>query len=241
LVQANPYQLNISSLDKLLPKTRVWLSSFEQLNNLEKSRFSELKGALGQNYIFVDSLFHQDLCFSKLVFHGERDKNRNKVFMTRIEEDNFVFVHGSDIQLLDEEAVQIILSWKPDLLVVSGPPLYLTVKMTKKLEQNAFNNARILSDHIPTVIIDHHLLRNYKGLDWLGKIKKRTKNKVLCAACYMNKPLLMLEADRLKLYKEMSVTADWHTKYAQGLVNTQYYWDRGNKIYHKESKTSSGE
>jgi hypothetical protein len=39
----------------------------------------------------------------------------------------------------------------------------------------------------------------------------------------------------------MSVTADWHTKYAQGLVNTQYYWDRGNKIYHKESKTSSGE
>jgi uncharacterized protein len=233
LVQANPYQLNISSLNKLAPSTRVWLSSSEQLNNLEKSRFSELKVSLGQNYIFVNSVFRRDLCFSRLVFHGERDKNRNKVFMTRIEEDNFVFVHGSDIQLLDEEAVQIILAWKPDLLVVSGPPLYLTVKMNKRLIQSAFYNAQLLSKNIPTIIIDHHLLRDYQGLDWLKKINSKSNNKVLCAAGYMQKPLMMLEADRLKLYSEMPVQPGWHNKYAQGLVNTEKYWDRGNKIYLK--------
>jgi len=231
LVQANPYQLNISSLNKLRPKTRVWLSSFEELNNLEKSRFSELKSALGQNYIFINNLFHRDLCFSKLVFHGERDKNRNKVFMTRIEEDGFVFAHGSDIQLLDEEAVQIILSWKPDLLVVSGPPLYLSTKMNKTLRQIADNNSRLLSDNIPTTIIDHHLLRNYQGLDWLKDINSETKNRVMNAADYMHRPLMMLEADRIMLYKEMPVESDWHSKYARDLVNTQNYWNRGNKIY----------
>jgi len=99
LAKPNLYQLNINCLSKLEPKTRIWLSPVEQLNNLEKSRFSELNDALGRNYNFVDSVFRRDLCFSKMVFHGERDKNRNKVFMTRIEEDNFVFVHGSDIPI----------------------------------------------------------------------------------------------------------------------------------------------
>jgi len=44
--------------------------------------------------------------------------------MTRIEGD-FVFVHASDIQLLGDEAVSQILSWKPDIVFASGPPLYL--------------------------------------------------------------------------------------------------------------------
>jgi len=141
-------------------------------------------------------------------------------------------------QLLDEEAVQIILSWKPDLLVVSGPPLYLKVKMNKRLTQSAFYNAQLLSKNIPTTIIDHHLLRDYQGLDWLKKINSKTNNKVLCAAGYMQKPLMMLEADRLKLYTEMPVQSGWHNKYAKGLVNTEKYWDRGNKIYLKELRIS---
>jgi hypothetical protein len=236
LVHANPYQLSLNCLSTLKPKVRIWLSIFENLNNLEKSRFTDLEEILGKNYNFVDSQFKKDFCFSKMVYHGERDKNGNKVFMTRIEEDGFVFVHGSDIQLLDEEAVQIILSWKPDLLVVSGPPLYLSTKMNDKLSQIATNNALLLSNRIPTVIIDHHLLRGEQGLDWLRYIDSKTKNKVLCAAEFMQQLLMMLEADRIMLYKEMPVTPDWHTKYVQGFVNTQYYWAEGIKYIKKNQK-----
>lgn len=233
LVHANPYQLNINSLRTLKTKVKIWLSLFENLNNLEKSRFIDLQEILGKNYNFVNNQFKKDICFSRMVYHGERAKN--KVFMTCIEEEGFVFVHGSDIQLLDKEAIQIILSWKPDLLIVSGPPLYLSVKMNKELRQNAFNNASLLSDNIPTVIIDHHLLRDYQGLDWLKKINSKTKNTVLCAAEYMQKPLMMLEGDREKLYKEMSVISRWHDKYVMGQVDTMEYWDRGIKIYQRKT------
>ncbi len=237
LVQANPYQLSINCLSKLAPQVKIWLSHFEELNNLEKTRFSSLKERLEKNYCFINShtRTHSDFHFSKMVFHGERDKNRSKVFMTCIEEDNFVFVHGSDIQLLDEEAVQIILSWKPDLLVVSGPPLYLSVKMNDKLLQIATNNALLLSNRIPTVIIDHHLLRDYQGLDWLRDTDSKTKNRVLSAAEFMQQPIMMLEADRLKLYRYIPVVPGWHIQYAKGLVNAQEYWDKGNNMYRKQN------
>jgi len=237
LVQANPYQLSIHCLSKLAPQVKIWLSHFEKLNHLEKTRFSSLKESLEKNFCFINSQprTHSDFHFSKMVFHGEKDKNRSKVFMTCIEEANFVFVHGSDIQLLDEEAVQIILSWKPDLLVVSGPPLYLSAEMNDKLLQIATNNALLLSNSIPTVIIDHHLLRDDQGLDWLRDIDSKTKNRVLCAAEFMQQPLMMLEADRLKLYRYMPVVPGWHIQYAEGLVNAQEYWDKGNNMYSKQN------
>jgi len=49
--------------------------------------------------------------------------------MTKIEED-CVFVHASDIQLLNHESISQIESWKPDILLASGPPIYLS-KLSK--------------------------------------------------------------------------------------------------------------
>ena len=48
----------------------------------------------------------------------------------------------------------------------------------------------------------------------------------------------MLEADRLKLYAEMPVKSGWHNQYVKGLVNTEEYWYKGNKLYLKESRIS---
>lgn len=45
--------------------------------------------------------------------------------MTRIEED-MVFVHASDIQLLDDATVDRILAWHPNILLASGPLSTLT-------------------------------------------------------------------------------------------------------------------
>lgn len=235
LVEANPYQLSIHRLSQLEPRVKIWVSPPEQLNDLEKNRLSSLQPILGRYFCSIGSHSQERLSFSKMVFHGERNKNRNKVFMTRIEDD-FVFAHGSDIQLLDKEAVQIILSWKPDLLIVSGPPLYLHTKVNRRLLEMATENALLLSKKIHTVIIDHHLLRNYQGLNWLREINNKTNYHVICAAEFMRKPLMMLEADRLSLYEYMPVFPEWHEQYAKGLIDPQEYWDCGKRMYSQKNR-----
>ena len=45
--------------------------------------------------------------------------------MTRITSRGQAFVHASDIQLLNREAVDRILDWRPDTVLTAGPPMYL--------------------------------------------------------------------------------------------------------------------
>ena len=46
--------------------------------------------------------------------------------MTPIEDEDTVFVHTSDIQLLDGKAVSLIPDWQPNIAWVGGPPLCKT-------------------------------------------------------------------------------------------------------------------
>jgi len=71
------------------------------------------------------------LTFSLPVPHGERGERGGMVMMTRIEEGKEVFVHASDIQLLDEGAVSGILAWQPTIVLASGPPLILATAFTE--------------------------------------------------------------------------------------------------------------
>jgi predicted metallo-beta-lactamase superfamily hydrolase len=45
--------------------------------------------------------------------------------LTRIDLGGRVFVHASDIQLLDAATVDRILDWAPHWVLAVGPPLYL--------------------------------------------------------------------------------------------------------------------
>lgn len=45
--------------------------------------------------------------------------------MTRIETGREIFVHASDIQLLDDATVDQVFDWQPDIILAAGPPLYL--------------------------------------------------------------------------------------------------------------------
>jgi 5-methylthioadenosine/S-adenosylhomocysteine deaminase len=45
--------------------------------------------------------------------------------MTRVELGSAVFVHASDIQLLEMAAIDQILAWQPQIVLVADPPLYL--------------------------------------------------------------------------------------------------------------------
>jgi hypothetical protein len=133
-----------------------------------------------------------------------------------------VFVHASDIQLLNREAVSAILAWHPDVVLAGGPPLYLGW-LSSKRRRAAWKNAQRLACHVDTLILDHHLLRCEEGLSWLARLSSETGHRVECAADYMGYPRRLLEARREQLYEEMPVPKGWHEAYARGDADTRRY------------------
>ena len=228
LVHANPYQLNIEKIVSLNPKAKLW-AKLSHLSPTEKKRADSLSLTLDRNLIPAEEKEQKVLHFSKAVPHGKADNNLETVMMTKIEED-CVFVHASDIQLLNNESVSQIVSWKPDVVLASGPPLYLSI-LSKDQIRKAWYNASRLSEKVDTLIIDHHLLRDDTGIQWLRKLSSKSNKNILCGADFMNKPRMLLEAQRKHLYEQMPVPEGWHEAYGQGNVNTDYYWNLAKKQY----------
>jgi predicted metallo-beta-lactamase superfamily hydrolase len=227
LVNANPYQLNIKKIAGLNPKAKIW-AKLSRLSPTEKKRAESFSLALDKNLIPAEEKEQEVLSFSKTVPHGKGNNNLETVIMTKIEED-CVFVHASDIQLLNNESISQILSWKPDIVLASGPPLYL-FKLSMYQIRKAWCNAIRLSEKIDTLIIDHHLLRDHNGVGWLRKLSSKSK-KIMCVADFMKKPRMLLEARRKHLYEQMPVPEGWHEAYGKGKVNTDYYWNLAKELY----------
>jgi len=231
LVDANPYQLNMKRLVGSNPQATIWAKTINHLSAREKKRAEALFAILGNNVIEAENTNAGAMTFSKAVFHGDKDDTAVTVMMTKIEED-YVFAHASDIQLLNNEAVSQILSWTPNILLISGPPLYLSKRLSQNQVRNAWNNAVRLSNKIDTVILDHHLMRSFEGTEWIKRLSFQTKRKVMCGADFMKKPRMLLEAARKRLYKDMPVPAGWHENYAKGKITTEQYRISATRRYH---------
>jgi predicted metallo-beta-lactamase superfamily hydrolase len=145
------------------------------------------------------------------------------VMMTRIDMGDGVFVHASDIQLLDDAAVDRVIDWRPDLVLAAGPPLYLDW-LGRSERERAWRNAERLARSIGVVILDHHLMRSEEGGVWLDALSATVGKKVYSAADRMGRAALLLEAQRVRLYKEMPVPEGWHDDYAKGCVDPDSYW-----------------
>jgi len=227
LKNANPFQLSLKKVE-IKQDANFWCKSSDALSSTLLERYKDLskvfklENAEGGNY--------ELLSFSGPVPHGEAGNNSDTVMMTAITEENFTFVHASDIQLLNKEAIDKILSWSPDVVLAGGPPLYLSGFSENKIKK-AWHNAKRLSANVDTLILDHHLMRNFEGLKWLKRLSLETGKKVICAADFMKKPRMLLEAKRGQLYKDMPVREGWHKDYARGRVNTESYWNKASKLY----------
>jgi len=228
LVNANPYQLNTEKIAGLNQEAKIW-AKLSHLSPTEKKRTESLALAINKNLIQAEETEKGALHFSKAVPHGKPDNNLETVMMTKIEED-CVFVHASDIQLLNDESISQIASWRPDIVLASGPPLYL-FKLSKDQIRQAWQNAVMLSETVDTLIIDHHLLRDDIGIRWLRKLSSTSHKNILCGADFMNRPQMLLEAWRKDLYEQMPVPEGWHEAYGQGNVTTDYYWNLAKNYY----------
>ena len=224
LVDANPYQLKAQQVASLCRGKRFWSKGLEGISANMVSRRESLVKAMGRELPNAEGHSAGPMTFSHPVPHGEPHTRLGTVMMTRIEAKDGVFVHASDIQLLDDEAVALILDWQPDVALVGGPPLYLSGFMAaQRRRREAWERAMRLARGVETLILDHHLLRCEEGLVWLDRLSSETGHRVICAADFMGQPRRLLEARRAQLYDKMPVPEGWHKAYARGEVDTQSY------------------
>jgi predicted metallo-beta-lactamase superfamily hydrolase len=223
LPNANPYQLSALRVAPLCRTSRLWTKGPGGLSAHMQHRRAALVEALGRELPNAEGRSDGPLSFSPGVPHGEPHTHLGTVMMTRIEDETAVFVHASDIQLLDGQAVSCILDWHPDIALVGGPPLYLCEFMERKRRRTAWENAQKLARHVDTLILDHHLLRCEEGLSWLDRLSAESGHRVICAADYMGQRRRLLEAQRAQLYEEMPVPDGWHEAYARGNTDVRQY------------------
>jgi len=216
LPNANPYQLSALRVAPLCQRCRIWVKGPEGLSIPMQHRRTSLARALGRELPNAEGRSDGQLSFSLAVPHGEPGTHLGTVMMTRVEDETVVFVHASDIQLLDGKAVSCILAWHPDIALVGGPPLYLSEFMGERRRRTAWENAKKLARHVETLILDHHLLRCKEGPYWLDRLSSQFGGRVICAADFMGHRRRLLEAQRVELYEEMPVPDGWHEAYARG-------------------------
>ena len=144
--------------------------------------------------------------------------------MTRIEMGTGVFVHASDIQLLDDVTVDRVIDWQPTIVLAAGPPLYLS-RLSRAERERAWNNAVRLAQSIDIAILDHHLMRSVEGAVWLDRLSGMVGRQVYSASDFMGRPRWLLEAKRAELYEQMPVRDGWHEDYEKGRADLDEYFD----------------
>ena len=228
MVNANPYQLSADRVAELLRHPRLWAKGTQDLSTTQVYRAQALTQKIKRVLPVSEGLSDGCLSFSPPIPHGERGRS-GTVMMTRVEEGNEVFVHASDIQMLNDEAIEQILVWHPTVVLASGPPIYLP-SLTSEKREGALHRTLKLAGEVDTLILDHHLMRSKEGerwLDWVsslhGSLDPGLHHRVICAADFMGLTRNLLEAERVLWYKRMPVPEWWHEAYARGEVDTKAY------------------
>ena len=214
LYNANPFQLSLNSLGDLKADSTLYVISERYVrSSREKLRLHEIVRKYGLKVKFVSTSLSnaEHLTFSLPYPHGS--SGNTYVMLTLIVGDNLRFVHASDTQLLSREVAEVIKSMRPDIVMTDGPPIYRYLNdpsfvrvMLKKAEENL----RIISEQAGVIIVDHHINRCNKGLEWVKGINRKiTDTEVITAAEYMHKQPVLLEGWRRTLYRALPFRNDW--------------------------------
>jgi len=227
LLHARPYQLSFQHLPQASFELRCWSKGREGLSRRMQRRFTDLTERFGPQLHVAEGMQAGPLSFSPAFPHGDPSKGLGSVMMTRVDLGSAVFVHASDIQLLEDAAIEQILAWQPQIVLAAGPPLYLSDRgvLTQQQCQQAWNNTLRLAQRVETLILDHHLLRSREGFDWLSSLPEQPGKRVCCAADFMHQARLPLEALRVELYQAIPIAAGWYDGYAKGQAEPEEYFD----------------
>lgn len=143
--------------------------------------------------------------FSEPVFHGAEGSPLGWVLMTtiRVEDEKFMFT--SDVQgPICSHTLQLILTEKPQMIMIGGPPSYLAgFRVNEEKIEAGLKNLERIVETVPCTILEHHILRD---IDWrkrtidVFKKARECGHKVLTAAEFSGQKNLLLESTRKQLF-----------------------------------------
>jgi predicted metallo-beta-lactamase superfamily hydrolase len=170
----------------------------------------KLEVADGKSFKFGDT----EIRFSEPVFHGPENSFLGWVLMATVECEGDVFMFAPDVQgPISSRTLQLIISEKPELLMLGGPPSYLVgFKTDERQVQTAMNNLERIVERVPTTILEHHLLRDENWKERSAEVFYQayaSEHTVLTAAEYLGQQNKFLEASRKKLFSEDRPSAEF--------------------------------
>lgn len=146
------------------------------------------------------------LRFPPPVPHGETDSGLGWVLTCIIERGKEKVLFAPDVQgPVVEETVKLILGEEPELLIMGGPPTYLQgFRIGEEFFRQALRNMEMIVQNVPTVVVDHHLLRDEGWQGFLEPVRvaaKKAGHRIITAAELLDMKSGLFEFDRRKLYE----------------------------------------
>jgi predicted metallo-beta-lactamase superfamily hydrolase len=172
--------------------------------------FKKLLGASAKDFQIADGRVFTfgatTIAFSTPVFHGEENTPLGWVLMTQVNVEGERVMHASDVQgPICQATLDLMLAAHPRLVYVGGPPLYLAdFRVDRSVIETGLTNLTTLAAETPTVLVDHHLLRDEAWRDastGVFQAAQRQGHRVVTAAEFLRQDDQLLEAKRRHIYE----------------------------------------
>jgi len=170
----------------------------------------KLEAADGKTFSYGQTI----LRFSEAVVHGSEDSALGWVIMVVVECNDERFMFAPDVQgPMSIHTLDLIKKAQPHVVMLGGPPLYLEGfrVSTAQLEQGLRNLTTIVQS-IPTIIIEHHALRDELWRQKTSVIYNQAAkyhHEVVTAAEYVGMENVFLESRRGQLYNDYPPSSEF--------------------------------
>jgi hypothetical protein len=204
-------------------KTVLAKNPHEQINYSQRERawmFSKTSGKYAEKVENADgktfTFGATKVKFSEPVFHGPENSQLGWVLMTTITSQDEKFLFAPDVQgPMSAYTLQTIIKENPQLLMIGGPPIYLSpLKVGENELQTGLKNLGDIARKIPNVILDHHVLRDENWQENTINIlydSYKSGSTLVTAAEFLGKKTVLLEASRKRLFKENPPSKEFET------------------------------
>ncbi len=203
--------------DKILliknPKENINASQRERAGAFLKTGAKHAKNveyADGKTFVYGNT----QLRFSEAAAHGEDNSMLGYVIMVTIQYGDERFMFAPDIQgPMSNHTAQLILDVNPSLLMLGGPPFYLSgFRVNEAALQNATNNLKAIVETVPLTIIEHHTLRDEFWKQKVAPIEEhatKAGHSLLTAKEYVGEENHFLESNRKRLFRDFPPSKDF--------------------------------
>ncbi|UCF58522.1 MAG: hypothetical protein JSV15_05485, partial [Candidatus Bathyarchaeota archaeon] len=144
--------------------------------------------------------------FSEPVFHGAENTPLGYVLMTIVQRGDEKVLFAPDVQgPIYDPTLKLILSEKPQLIIIGGPPLYLAgFRVSEDHIQRGMQNLETVVKSVPLTILEHHILRDERWRESSQPIfdaASKAGHVVVTAAEFAEKENNLLEFRRKPLFE----------------------------------------